>query len=217
EAFGGKQAVVREIHASRGILTSRMAAEETRTYTARNVDQKTKTLIIEHPIRSGYTLLTQQPSEKTPSAYRFEVPLAPGATREFPVTEERVYNQTYTVTDMTPDTLLVYVQNRDLNAAPRGQLQRIATQKSQIGDVEREAGETASQIRDLTADEGRIRSNIESLNNVSGQQQQVQNYARQLDSHEQQLATLRDRQAELQKRKASLETDLNKMIEGLSF
>ncbi|MBV8906225.1 MAG: hypothetical protein JOZ22_21515, partial [Acidobacteriia bacterium] len=144
EAFGGKQAIVREIHASRGILTSRMAAEETRTYTARNVDQKAKTLIIEHPIRPGYTLLTQQPSEKTPSGYRFEVPLAPGAAREFPVTEERVYNETYTVTNMTPDTLLVYVQNRDLNAAPRGQLQRIATQKSQIGDVEHESQETAS-------------------------------------------------------------------------
>jgi flagellar biosynthesis chaperone FliJ len=57
--------------------------------------------------------------------------------------------------------------------------------------------DAASQVTSLTSDEDRIRRNIESLNNVSGQQQQVQNYARQLDTHEQQLATLRDRQAEL--------------------
>src|SRR5437764_8405948 len=38
EAFGGKQAVVREIHAARGVLTTKSAVEETRTYTARNVD-----------------------------------------------------------------------------------------------------------------------------------------------------------------------------------
>ena len=76
EAFGSKQAVVREIHANRGMLTTKVAAEETRTYTVRNVDQKAKTLIIEHPLRPGYTLLSQKPTEKTATAYRFEMPLA---------------------------------------------------------------------------------------------------------------------------------------------
>jgi len=53
EAFGSKQAVVREIHAARGVLTTKLAAEETRTYTVRNVDKKAKTLIIEHPLRQA--------------------------------------------------------------------------------------------------------------------------------------------------------------------
>ncbi len=74
-----------------------------------------------------------------------------------------------------------------------------------------------SQAGSLASDEERIRQNIQSLNNVSGQQQQVQNYARQLDQHEQQLAGLRDRQAELQKKKSALEGELAKLIEGLSF
>jgi chaperonin cofactor prefoldin len=217
EAFGGKAAIVREIHASRGILTSKLAAEETRTYTALNVDQKAKTLIIEHPVRFGYTLLNQKPTEKTANAYRFEVQLAPGATREFPVAEERVYDETYSVTNLTPDALLVYVRNRDLNAVARNQLQRIADQKSQIAETQSAASDVEKQIRDLTSDEDRIRRNIESLNSVSGQQQQVQNYARQLDTHEQQLASLRDRQADLQKKKSALEADLGKMIDGLSF
>jgi hypothetical protein len=55
------------------------------------------------------------------------------------------------------------------------------------------------------------------LNNVSGQQQQVQNYARQLDTHEQQLAALRDRQADLQKKKTTLSAELDKLIESLQF
>jgi len=217
EAFGGKAAVVREIHVSRGILTSKLAAEETRTYTALNVDQKPKTLIIEHPVRFGYTLLNQKPTEKTANAYRFEVQLAAGATREFPVIEERVYDETYSVTNLTPDALLVYVRNRDLSAGARNQLQRIADQKAQVAETQNALADAEKQIRDLTADEDRIRRNIESLNNVSGQQQQVQNYARQLDSHEQQLAGLRDRQAELQKKRTALEADLSKMIDGLSF
>jgi hypothetical protein len=217
EAYGGKLAVVREIHASRGVLTSKLAAEETRTYTALNVDKKPKTLIIEHPVRFGYALLNQKPTEKTATAYRFEVQLVPGATREFPVTEERVYDETYSVTNLTPDALLAYVRYGDLNAPARNQLRRIADQKVQIAETQRAADDAEKQIRDLTSDEDRIRRNIESLNSVSGQQQQVQNYARQLDSHEQQLAGLRDRQAELQKKKSALETDLSKMIDGLAF
>jgi hypothetical protein len=217
EAFGSKQAVVREIHAARGVLTTKLAAEETRTYTVRNVDKKAKTLIIEHPLRPGYTLLNQKPAEKTASAYRFEMQLAPGGTQEFPVSEERVYDQTYQVTSLTPDTILSYVSNRTLSDAGRAQLQRIADQKRQIADNGRALQQAEGETRDLTADEERIRQNIGSLNNVSGQQQQVQNYARQLDAHEQQLAGLRDRQAELQKKKSALETEVNKLTEALAF
>ena len=71
-AFGSSQAVVREIHFQRGILTARSAVQETKTYTIKNVDAKAKTLVIEHAQRPSYTLLERKPSETTPSAYRFE-------------------------------------------------------------------------------------------------------------------------------------------------
>jgi hypothetical protein len=217
EAFGSTAALVREFHANRGILTTKMAAEETRTYTIRNVDQKAKTLILEHPLRPQYTLLNQKPAEKTALAYRFEIPLAAGAAQEFAVAEERVYDQSYSVTNLTPDVLLEYVRNRNLSDAGRRELQRIADQKSQIAETDRSLSDIAGQIGNLTSDEERIRRNIESLNSVSGQQQQVQNYARQLDAHEQQLAALRDTQAETEKRKAALQAELSKLIEGLTF
>ena len=217
EAFNSKQAIVRELHASRGILTARTAAEETRTYTARNIDQKAKTLIIEHPLRQGYTLLNQKPAEKTPANYRFEIALAPGATQEFAVNEERVFDQTFAVTNLTPDLLLTYIQNRSLSAAARQQLQTIADHKSKIAATDRELQQTESQIRDLNTDQERIRRNIQSLNAVSGQQQQVQTYARQLDQLEQQLAGLRDRQAALAKQKTGLQSELDRLIAALAF
>ena len=77
--------------------------------------------------------------------------------------------------------------------------------------------DTAKQIQDTAGDESRIRQNISSLNNVSGQQQLVQTYARQLDTSEQQLAALRDKQADLQRKKTSLEAGLRRSIENLSF
>ena len=217
EAFGSKGEVVREIHASRGMVTTKIAAEETRTYTVRNVDQKAKTLILEHPLRPGYMLLSQKPKEKTATNYRFELQLAAGATQEFVVNEERVYEQSIAVTNLTPDILVSYLQNRSLSDAGRRQLQRVADQKRLIAENDRALQDVDAQMRGLNADEDRVRRNIQSLNNVSGQQQQVQTYARQLDSQEQQLAALRDRQAELQKKKSTLQGELDKQVEALTF
>jgi chaperonin cofactor prefoldin len=217
EAFGNKVAVVREIHVNRGMMTVKSAGEETRTYTIRNVDQKAKTLILEHPLRQEYTLLNQKPTEKTANAYRFEIALPAGASQEFVVNEERIFDNVFQLTNVTPDFLGGYIQNRTLSDAGRRQLQRIADEKSQIADNDRAIDDNRSQIRDLSSDEDRIRQNINSLNNVSSQQQLVQSYAKQLDQHEQQLAALRDQQAELNKKRAALQSELNKSIDGLTF
>jgi chromosome segregation ATPase len=145
------------------------------------------------------------------------VALAPDSSQEFVVNEERVYEDSTMVTNLTPDLLVTYVQNKAISAAARQQLDRIVAQKGLIADNDRALQDAATQIRAVTQDEDRIRQNIQSLNNVSGQQQQVQNYARQLDTHEQQLATLRDKQAELQKKKTALQGDLDRMVAALTF
>ncbi len=217
EAFDSKAAIVTEIHAEHGILTAELSADETRNYTIRNVDRKAKTLIIEHPLRYGYTVLNQKPIEKTSTNSRFQIALAADSTQQFPVQEKRLYSQTYQVSNLNPDQILVYVHNMNLSDAGRRALQQVADQKNQIAENDRDLRDAGTQIADLTSDEDRIRRNIESLNNVSGQQQQVQNYARQLDQHEQQLAALRDKQAELQKKKSALQGDLDRMVELLKF
>jgi hypothetical protein len=55
------------------------------------------------------------------------------------------------------------------------------------------------------------------LNQVSGQQEQVQKYARTLADQEARLAGLRDKQSELVRRLAALESELNSMIEKIDF
>jgi len=215
--FDTRSDTIREIHARRGILTTRNASLETRTYTIRNVDQKAKTLIIEHAARPEYNLLDRKPSEKTSNAYRFEVKLAPGATEKFPVTEERVYERAFTVTDLTPDVLIYYVRNKDLNDAGRKQLEQIATLKQQLAAASREMERIDQQVNELVRDQERVRQNIASLNQVSGQQQQVQAYAQRLAGQESQLAGLHDRRAELDKKRAALEGDVSSSIEALAF
>jgi hypothetical protein len=216
-AFDSSQNVVREIHFRRGVLTSRVAAQETKTYTIKNVDARAKTLVIEHAQRPGYSLLERKPSETTANAYRFEVKLAASAAETFPVREERVYDQTTSVSSMTPDVLATFVQNKALSDTARRQLDQIAQKKREVADNEAAVRRTEADLNSLTQDEGRQRSNIESLNRVSGQQDQVQQYARQLAATETKLAALRDTQSDLRRKGVALQAELNALMEKIEF
>ncbi len=215
--FDSLRNIVREIHVNRGMLTTRSAMQETKTYTIRNVDQKAKTLIIEHLQRPEYKVLNQKPVETTTNAYRFEVKLGPDSTEKFPVSEERVYDSTTAVSSLTPDVLLTYVQNKALSDAGRKQLQQIIDLKRQIAATDSQILQLNSDVNNVVRDQERIRQNLMSLNQVSGQQDQVQKYARQLSTQESQLATLRDRESDLKKQKVAQEASLSAMIEKLDF
>jgi hypothetical protein len=215
--FDSSREMVREIHLNRGVLTTRAAIDETKTYTIRNVDQKPKTLIIEQAQRPDYKLLGQKPSETTTNAYRFEVKLSADGTEKFPVAEERVYVTTTAVSSLTPDDLLAYVQNKALSEAVRRQLQQIASAKRQIADFDNQIRQLDGNANTIVSDQNRVRQNIESLNRVSGQQDQVQKYARQLATQESELAGLRDQLSDLKKQKATQESSLKALIETLDF
>lgn len=215
--FNSDTAVVREIHFRRGILTAKSAVEETKTYTIRNIDGKAKTLIVEHPQRPGFKLLSQTPVETTSNAYRFEVKLASTATETFPVREERVFDQTLSVSNMTPDVIATWVQNKALTDNGRRQLEQIAAKKRDISGNDAALSRAAGDLSELSQDQQRIRQNIQSLNNVSGQQELVQQYARQLAQIETKMAGLRDTQSRLKTAKTQLESDLSAMMEKTDF
>jgi hypothetical protein len=215
--FDSSREMVREIHVNRGMLTTRAAIDQTKTYTIRNVDQKPKTLIIEQVQRPEYKLLGQKPSETTTNAYRFEVKLSADGTEKFPVPEERVYDSTTAVSSLTPDDLLAYVQNKALSDTGRRQLQQIASAKRQIADFDNQIRQLDANVTTIVSDQNRVRENIRSLNQVSGQQDQVQKYAHQLATQESELAGVRDQLSDLKKQKAVQETSLNALIQALDF
>jgi hypothetical protein len=216
-AFDSNKNFVREVHVNRGVLTTRSAMEETRTYTIHNVDQTAKTLVIEHAQRPEYKVLNQKPIETTSNAWRFEVKLGANSTERFPVIEERLYDTTVAVSSLTPDVIVTYVQNKALPDPVRRQLQQVLDQKRQIAAADGQIQRQQTDIDELVRDQDRIRQNLNSLNRVTGQQELVQKYANQLAAQESQLAAMRDRLSDSRKQKSTLEAALNGMIEKLSF
>jgi hypothetical protein len=216
-AWDSSRANVREIHFARGVLTTRNSVVETKTYTIRNVDAMAKTVIIEHPLREGFKLTEIKPLETTSNAYRFEVKVGASATETFAVKEERVYDQTISVATMTPDVLATWIQNRALSANGRRQLEQIAAKKRELAASDAEIRQTQTDLANISQDQDRLRRNLESLRNIAGQQELVQQYARQLAESEAKLAGLRDRETQLRRARAAQEADVNALLEKIEF
>jgi hypothetical protein len=200
------------------LLITRSAIVQKKTYTIRNVDPRAKTLIIEHPVRTGFNLIdTAKPLETAQNVYRFELKIPANGSLAFPVTEENVYDQQTAVSSLSPDVLLTYVRNKTIGEAARRQLQQIADVKTKIAANSAEKSRLDGDVQNITRDEERNRQNIASLSSVSGQQQLVQDYARKLADQEIQIAKFRDRQAQLDTERAALQQQLDLGIEKLQF
>ena len=206
-----------EFKATRGSLIAKTGVEETTTYTIKNIDNRAKTLIIEHPLRTGYKLLTQKPVETTGRMQRFSVALKAASSETFAVKEDFVHDEYMSVSSMSPDAILAISVNRAIPASGKQQLGRIAEQKRLITEADRAIRGAEQRIQTLATDQERLRQNISSLNSIAGQQDVVQRYARDLAAREQQIITLRDQAAEQRTKKSALESELNGMLEKLDF
>ena len=209
---------VRELHAHNGLLVAKAATVQKKTYSISNIDPRPKTLIIEHPVRTGYNLIdTPKPAETAHNVYRFEIKLPANGKVDFPVTEEHVYDTQTSVSSLNPDALVAWVRNKAVSDNARRQLQQIADLKTQIAAADAERHSINDQVTSLTNDEERNRQNIASLSSVSGQQQIVQDYARKLSDQEAQIAKLHDRDAALERQRTTLQSQLDVLIDKLDF
>ena len=216
-AFDSSSKLQSELRFSRGVLTTKVAQREVKTLTIRNVDANAKKIIVEHPVRPGHELLSAKPAETTASAYRFEVDVDANATRKFEIVEERVYSQQQLVTNMSYQQLLTWVNNKELDAAGRAQLERIANLKRQIADAEAAQQRVEQEVSALDQDQNRLRSNISTLRSVAGQEQQVQQYSQRLSEQEARLVALRDQQNALRNQTGQLQAQLNELMETLEI
>jgi len=215
--FESGEEIIRSLKASRGVLTTRTALVRTTVYTVSNADAKEKTLLVEHAVTPGWKLAKPKADETTAASYRFSVALPAQGSAKLAVAEEREMESSTAVTSLTPDILVRYTQNRSLSAAARQQLEAIAAKKREIAEADSEQRRTETELRELSGEQERLRQNINTLRNVAGQQEMVNRYAAELAKGDVRIVQLRDRQSELRRRKATLENELNALIEKLEF
>ncbi len=216
--MGSDRREVESITASRGILRMTRKLVETRTYTVRNRTPQAKTIVLEHPVRSGWTLTgATKPLESSTEFHRFRLPAPAAASASLAVVEERPEESVFRLTEASLDQLGVWVRDRNLGDRAREALTRIIERKRRVAALQEEIEQAAAAEKRIFTDQERLRGNLSGLGQSAEESRLRQRYIDQLEAQENQLAELRTRRAALEQELEQARLQLAEAIDTLSF
>ncbi len=202
---------------NRGTMRMHRAIIETKTYNLDNKDKRDKTVVIEHPLHTGWKLLNKKkPIEVTDSYKRFEVKLPAGKPAKFTVKEERDRWDTLAVTNITPEQILIYARDKYITEQTRKQLDQIVAIKAEIVNIDRAINQLQTEKSSIFNDQKRLRDNLRSLGRTEEENRLRSRYIGQLTQQESRLESIDKSTKDLQTQKQSKQKQLNKMIESLA-
>ncbi len=215
---GDEQRTVTRITIARGVLTQRGEQLVRRVYTIRNSDTTDRQVVIEHPIRSGWKLADNlKPVETSVDAYRFSVPVASGKTETFTVTERHDLGTTYRVSDINDQQLTVILRDSGDNQALRQALAPVLAKKAALDAIANDVKARDDEMKQIAADQERVRENMKALKGSSEEQQLVKRYAAQLNQQEDRVDAIRKELDGLKAKWQAAQADLAAAIEGLTL
>lgn len=215
---GSDREQVERVEIHRGVMRFHAKVREKKSYVIRNNDDTKRAMIVEHPVRSGWTLVETPPAaESTASFHRFRVEAKPKTTTEFTVREKNPRRTTYAVRNVTPEQITLWVRQKTIDADIERALQRVMANKNEIDDVDKKMAGLEKDEKEIFGDQQRVRQNLGRLGNTPEEAKLRLRYIGQLEQQENRLGTLRDERARLEDARAALQMQLDGMLEKIAF
>ncbi|HZY87333.1 MAG TPA: hypothetical protein VFE78_21030 [Gemmataceae bacterium] len=149
------------VQAVKGTLYTTTKVRETKTYTVKNRNPQDRTVLIEHPVRPDYKLVSKdKPAETASDIYRFEVKVPAGETAKQTVTEERDVGSTVLLTSSPDEQVRDFLQSPVVSARVKEGLKKAMELRWEWGKTQREIGEQQRQLQTIAEDQGRLRANL---------------------------------------------------------
>jgi len=213
-----EQRRVDRVEISRGILRMERKLTEKRGYIVRNNDKKARTVVIEHPVRRGWNLIdTPAPAESTSGYYRFRLQAEPKSTTELTVREETPREMTYSITNVTPEQIALWIRQRAIDAEIEQALSSIVGTKTEINDLRQRIAALEREQSEIFRDQERVRGNLQRLGRSPEEASLRQRYIGQLEDQEDRLAAIRAEREKLEGRRVSAQRRLDEMLQNLTF
>jgi hypothetical protein len=188
-----------------------------KTYTIRNNNETPRVLVLEHPVRNGWKLISTEPVETSANFYRFKVEIKPKTTTEFVVLEESPTESSFAVSSITPEQIGVWIRERSIDQQIEKSLQAIAEKKSEIKNLSQKIYNLDKEENDIFRDQDRLRGNLGRLGQNPEEAQLRQRYITQLASQENRLAEIKTERERFADGQSAAQKQLETMIQNLSL
>ncbi|MDX1981932.1 MAG: carboxypeptidase regulatory-like domain-containing protein [Bryobacteraceae bacterium] len=203
---------------SRGVMTQHSEFRQKKTYTFRNQDSSPRTVIVEHPVRTGYELRSAvQPDETTAGFMRFRMKVDPKQTASLVVEEALPSETVVQISDITSDQVALFIREKSIDGSIEAALRPVLAQKSVIaGLLSRDSGLDEEQSN-IFEDQQRLRENMKALKGSAEEKALLQRYTQQLNEQETRLEAIQKEKRALEAQLAAAHAELRRTIEQLSY
>jgi hypothetical protein len=199
----------------RGVLTCTRTETRRTEYTLKSRAEKPRTVIVEQPILAEFTLAEpKEPSERTSDRYRFTVTLEPGKSQTLKVVETRPVSEVVGILDVPIDQLTIWVSRPSVSPKLKAALEKVVASRARVRDLQAQAAAKDEEIKGITADQDRVRQNMQQLDRNSDL---YKRYVKQLDEQETRMQTLRTEAGALRKQAGEADQALRAEIDALSI
>ena len=218
QVTGGPVHVVR-VHVREGSLRFDNESWQATQYVVQTDDTNARSVVIEHPIRSGWSLAkeTPKPEETTATAYRFLVPVDAHSPATLGVRETVVNSTYYQLNQITYDQIKFFLQQGSITPEIEAALRKILAKKDEVAALGLEIAHREAERKKIFDDQARLRENLKALKGSAEERALTQRYTQQLNDEETRLDALNKEYADLEAKQMQMQAELDHMIQTLAF
>ncbi len=177
-----------------GVMNATVKYRQTTTYTVSGALDGERTVIIEHPIRDGWSFSSAESFGKTATHQRLKAVVPAGAEKVLTAVDEQLQSNSYALVDVEPDMLLGWSASTN-DKALTDKLTSLADARKRQVAVQNELASLDSEIEKTGNEQERIRRNLGAVPDKSDLQKR---YLKALADSEDQIATMNERRDTLQ-------------------
>ena len=133
-------------------------------YRLENRGKEVKTLIVEHPVRPGWTLVnTTERMESTTDWHRFRRGIPSGKQTTLTVTEEQIQEQRLSLLHNNSSGLFAQIQGKAFSPALRQALGQAATLHQAVETIQRDLDENSQRLETFKKEQERVHANLSAV------------------------------------------------------
>jgi hypothetical protein len=201
-----------------GVLVASQEDRATWKYTARNEDSSARTLVVEHPLRPGWTVASEPAAaESSPTAVRYRLALPPKQEATLTVTVRHAGDTRYRLGDFDDRAVTVLVRSGASESSLRRALQPLIDKRAALAAAEAHLAAVMAQIAEIDRDQQRLRENMKALRGTAEEKALTQRYTRQLSDQEDKLAALKDEHKQATADRDARRRELAELAARLTF
>ncbi|MGA3127253.1 MAG: hypothetical protein ABSD13_11100 [Candidatus Korobacteraceae bacterium] len=180
------------LRAARGILFLTRELRQSRTYTVSNSDTTARSVVIEHPARSGWHFIDKdlKPEETSNSYYRFRVKVAPASSEKLVVAEYYPQETTYALNTIDTNVISFVLKTNGIQPEIEAALRKLLAKKDEIAAIGQLIKDRRGDVEEINKEQARIRENMKSLKGSPEEKALLQRYVTALNQQEDRLAGL---------------------------